>query len=290
MLNNGFSWFNEIMMLIGVAFTTVGAILLGAPAVVAGVVAGITASIATLVIVIKDNWETITKVFTDFDNYLQTVFSQDWTKIFGALGEVFNAFFYTLDDLWNNGIKRTFRGIIDFIGGAFTGDWRKAWEGVKSIFEGVMGGFKAVAEAPINAIIGAFNGLINGLEQGLNHVIEMINDIEFDVPSWIPVVGGKSFSINIPKIKAPKIPYLATGAVIPPNSPFLAMLGDQKSGTNVEAPLSTIEQAVRNVVGNGTGSVVHAHLYLDGKEILTSVIDTAKFQQATTGLNPLLLG
>ena len=68
------------------------------------------------------------------------------------------------------------------------------------------------------------------------------------------------------------------------------MLGDQKSGTNVEAPLSTIEQAVRNVVGNGTGQVIHAHLYLDGKEILTSVIDTAKFQQATTGLNPLLLG
>ena len=290
MLNKGFSWFNEIMMLIGVAFTTVGAILLGAPAVVAGVVAGITASIATLIVVVKDNWETITEVFTQFDNYLQTVFEKDWTESFGILGEIFNAFSHTLNDLWNGSIKTTFQGIVNFISGVFTGDWRRAWEGVKSIFEGIMNGFKAVAEAPINAIIGAFNGLISGLEKGLNHVIDMINDIEFDVPDWIPVVGGKSFNINIPKIKAPKIPYLATGAVIPPNSPFLAMLGDQKSGTNVEAPLSTIEQAVRNVVGNGTGSVVHAHLYLDGKEILTSVIDTAKFQQATTGLNPLLLG
>ena len=290
MLNEGFSWFNEIMMLIGVAFTTVGAILLGAPAVVAGVVAGITASIATLIVVVKDNWETITEVFTQFDNYLQTVFEKDWTESFGILGEIFNAFSHTLNDLWNGSIKTTFQGIVNFISGVFTGDWRRAWEGVKSIFEGIMNGFKAVAEAPINAIIGAFNGLISGLEKGLNHVIDMINDIEFDVPDWIPVVGGKSFNINIPKIKAPKIPYLATGAVIPPNAPFLAMLGDQKSGTNVEAPLSTIEQAVRNVVGNGAGQVIHAHLYLDGKEILTSVIDTAKFQQATTGLNPLLLG
>lgn len=290
MLNEGFSWFNEIMMLIGVAFTTVGAILLGAPAVVAGVVAGITASIATLIVVVKDNWETITEVFTQFDNYLQTVFEKDWTESFVILGEIFNAFSHTLNDLWNGSIKTTFQGIVNFISGVFTGDWRRAWEGVKSIFEGIMNGFKAVAEAPINAIIGAFNGLISGLEKGLNHVIDMINDIEFDVPDWIPVVGGKSFNINIPKIKAPKIPYLATGAVIPPNAPFLAMLGDQKSGTNVEAPLSTIEQAVRNVVGNGAGQVIHAHLYLDGKEILTSVIDTAKFQQATTGLNPLLLG
>lgn len=84
-----------------------------------------------------------------------------------------------------------------------------------------MNAFKSIVKAPINIIIGAFNGLIGGIEKGLNHVIDMINEIDFDVPDWIPVIGGKSFDIDIPKVKAPKIPYLATGVVIPPNAPFV---------------------------------------------------------------------
>ena len=80
---------------------------------------------------------------------------------------------------------------------------------------------------------------------GINAVIGSINShVRFDVPSWVPGLGGKSFGISIPTISAPQIPYLAQGAVIPPNREFLAVLGDQRSGTNIEAPLSTIQQAV----------------------------------------------
>ena len=67
------------------------------------------------------------------------------------------------------------------------------------------------------------------------------------------------------------------------------MLGDQRHGTNIEAPLDTIKQAVREVVGGGKSGTLHAHLYLDGKEVLTSVIDMAKLEQTATGINPLLL-
>ena len=286
MLTNGFDWFNEILMLAGIALATLGAILLGAPALVAGIVAGVIAVLATLVIVIKDNWSAITETLSAFDDFLQNVFATDWTESFGSLGEVFNAFSHILSDLWNNGIKKTFIGIIDFITGVFTGDWKKAWQGIKDIFAGIVNTFKTIVKSPINAVIGAFNGLISGLEKGLNNIIDALNKIDFEIPSWIPGVGGKSFDINIPKIKAPKIPYLATGAVIPPNAPFVAMLGDQKYGTNIEAPESLIRKIVREESGGGnTGGDIPISIYVDGSKFLEVVLSKAKLMQASTGIN-----
>lgn len=252
------------------------------------VVVAIGAVIAAIVLLIK-NWDAVKAKMQEFDEFLQEIFVKDFTEVFGpVLGEALNAFFQNVENIWNS-IKQIFNGIITFISGVFAGDWEKAWEGIKEIFAGVFKAFEALAKAPLNAVIGSINGLISGVEKGLNAIIEMINNIDFDIPDWVPVFGGKSFDINIPKVNSVKIPYLATGAVIPPNAPFLAMLGDQRHGTNIEAPLDTIKQAVREVVGSGKGGILHAHLYLDGKEVLTSVIDMAKLEQTATGINPLLL-
>lgn len=246
------------------------------------------AVIAAIVLLIK-NWDAVKETMQKFDDFLQEIFSKDFTEVFGpVLGEALNAFFQNVENIWNS-IKQIFNGIVTFISGVFAGDWEKAWEGIKDIFEGVFKAFEALAKAPLNAVIGAINGLIGGVEKGLNKIIEMINDIDFDIPDWVPVFGGKSFDINIPKVKSVKIPYLAQGAVIPPNAPFMAMLGDQKHGTNIEAPLDTIKQAVREVVGNGNGGVLHAHLYLDGREVFETFIDMAKMEQTATGVNPMLL-
>lgn len=166
-----------------------------------------------------------------------------------------------------SGLLQILTGLIDFLVGVFTGDWEKAWEGIKDVFKGIINSITSVLEGFINAAI----ELINGLIGGVNSITSSIG-----IPS-------------IPSIPNFNIPKLATGAVIPPNAPFLAMLGDQKHGTNIEAPLDTIKQAVREVVGNGNNGTIHAHLYLDGKEVLTSIIDMAKLEQTSTGINPLLL-
>lgn len=122
-------------------------------------------------------------------------------------------------------------GICDFITGIFTGDLDKA-----------MSGLIDVIKAPIN-------GIISLLENALNWIIRSLNKLSFDIPD---ILGGGTFGFNFSEVK---IPRLARGAVIPPNREFLAVLGDQSSGTNIEAPLSTIEQAVRNVMSEmgGTG-------------------------------------
>ncbi|TQI66270.1 hypothetical protein [Clostridium sp. KNHs216] len=109
-------------------------------------------------------------------------------------------------------------------------------------------GFKS----SINFMIGLVEGFINGFIDGINAIISLLNRIHIDIPDW-DIFGdmrGQSFGFDIPKMGRLSIPRLANGAVIPPNNQYLAMVGDQKHGTNIEAPLETIKQAVAEVVAN----------------------------------------
>ncbi len=135
-----------------------------------------------------------------------------------------------------SGITQMLNGLIKFLSGVFTGNWSQAWEGIKDIVAGAWDAVAGIIEAGVNAII-----------RGINWLTQQMNKISFSVPSWVPGIGGRSIGINIPTISEVQIPRLATGTVIPPNQEFLAVLGDQKHGTNIEAPLDTIKQAVAEV-------------------------------------------
>lgn len=93
------------------------------------------------------------------------------------------------------GVKAIFEGIITFITGVFTGNWEQAWQGVKDIFGGIFETLGALFKTPINAVISLINQAIRG-----------INGLGLDIPDWVPLIGGKKFSINIPEI-----PMLAKG-------------------------------------------------------------------------------
>lgn len=85
-----------------------------------------------------------------------------------------------------NNVKGIFNGIITFVTGIFTGNWKKAWQGVKDIFSNIISGIGNIFKAPINFIIDAINGFIKGLNK-------------IKIPDWVPAVGGKG--LNIPLIK-----------------------------------------------------------------------------------------
>ena len=152
-------------------------------------------------------------------------------------------------------------GIIEFITGVFTGDWEKAWEGVKKIFKGIWNAIVMIIESAINLII-----------KGINWLIDKLNKIHFDIPDWVPIIGGKSFGINIPLVSEVSLPRLATGAVIPPNREFMAVLGDQKSGTNIETPLETMVQAFRQALSDGGYSGNNEAVLVLDKEVLGKVV------------------
>lgn len=213
-------------------------------------------------------WEAIKDVFASFDKWLSGVFATDWTESFGALGEVFNAFFDSIENIWN-GIKGIFTGIIDFITGVFSGDWRQAWEGIVGVFSSIFETIGAIVTTPINAVIGVINGLLDGVASAINAVVDLLNNISIDIPEWVPLIGGKSLGFNLSHVSAPQIPTLATGALVPPNNPFLAVLGDNKRETEIVAPYSTIKQAASEAIaerGGGSGMAV-ADIYLDGAKV-----------------------
>lgn len=139
-----------------------------------------------------------------------------------------------------DGIKQVFSGLVQFITGVFSSDFDMALDGIKNIVRGIA-----------NQVVAIINSLLSVAINGIN---SLFSALSFN----ISLPGGKSIGLSLPQFTAPQIPYLAQGAVIPPNAPFAAVLGDQKSGTNIEAPLSTIEQALRNVLaeqGNNGGDI-----------------------------------
>lgn len=133
-----------------------------------------------------------------------------------------------------NSITGVLNGIINFLTGVFTGNWSQAWDGIKQIVGSIFGGIISVVKTPLNAVISIVNGFIRGLNK-------------IKIPSWVPVVGGKGINIST-------IPYLAEGTVVPPNAgEFMAVLGDNKTETEVVSPLSTMKQAMSEVLANNGG-------------------------------------
>ncbi len=144
--------------------------------------------------------------------------------------------------MWN-GICEGASRLWDQIQGIFTPVWSWLEENIiHPALEGIRGF--------INGILGFINGILSGAVSGINGLIRMINRISFTVPDWVPDLGGQTFGFHLKPVSTPQIPLLAKGAVLPANKPFLAVVGDQRHGTNVEAPLATIQEAVAVVMGD----------------------------------------
>lgn len=229
--------------------------------------------------------------FESLSNWITNAFTRDWTEDFGSIGLIINGFFDTVSSV-SSGVQTAFQGIIDFVAGVFTGDWERAWNGVLGIFQGIFEGLGAIFKVPLNAVIGMMNNMITMI----NFFIRKVNDIftfeiKFSLPDWL---GGASYTfghkMSIPKLNY--VPYLATGAVIPPNAPFMAMLGDQKNGTNLEAPESLLRQIVREetATDNNGGGNYRFTAQINRRTLFDEVIEEAKIRQSATGVNPFAFG
>lgn len=146
------------------------------------------------------------------------VFDGVVTVIGTALGGIIDA---------ATGIIKALGGIVDFIAGVFTGDWEKAWNGIKTFMGGIG-----------DAIEGIFKGAVNSIIDSINWLIKQVNKIKIDIPDWVPgELGGKSLGMSVPTI-----PKLAKGGLA--YGPTLAMVGDNKGAAadpEVISPLSTLQ-------------------------------------------------
>lgn len=193
----GWENFGKIIQGIGIAIIGLGALIKSVPLVVAG-------AIVLIVGTIVKYWEQIKSFLQQGIDWLKG--KSDWVhEMFGdEIGDLYDFIVDILQDTLNmfdglfSGIKQIFDGIIKIIKGVFTGEWETAWEGLKQITKGVFDSLWAIAKWPLNMIISGLNTLIRGA-----------NRIHFNVPDWVPGIGGKQFGFNIPQI-----PKLAKGTIL----------------------------------------------------------------------------
>lgn len=241
-----------------------------------------------------------------------------WNIIKTSTSTTWNAIKKTLSGLWNS-LKSTASTVFNAIKTKVTGVWDKikdktsrTWESVTTFVSTKVEAIKTAITDKFNAardaVKSAFEGIVNFIKRPINQAISIVNNavgminnaiggIEsaFSFGPWdVPTPFGTKrigFHATFPRIGT--IPYLASGAVIPPRSEFLAVLGDQKKGNNLEAPESLLRQIVREESGKGqeNGNTYNVTVNASGRKLLDIIIDEAELRRRRNGgQNPFLLG
>ncbi len=223
--------------------------------------------------------------FLSFLNWLDEKTGGKFHGIIETAKKFVTTFFSSVKETLENlldAVKQIFTGIIQFLTGIFTNDWDLAWEGVKNIFKGIWNGIVSLLEGAVNLIVKGINFLI-GKVNGLIGDGLLSKGLEF-----IGVPNGK-----IPYIPEAKIPRLAQGAVIPPNREFMAVLGDQRRGMNIEAPADLIRQMVIEGIqaagaAGGSGQPIQVNVMLDKRVLARAMVNEVNDMTRQAG-KPVLL-
>ncbi len=208
--------------------------------------------------VIKTLWDKIAKLIGG----IMVVVSPVISAVIAAVGQVLQSIITVI-----GGIMDVLNGILTFISGVFTGNWKKAWEGVQLIFKGLVEALVGIFRVPINGIIGLVNGMLSGITAGVNLAIRAINKLSITIPDWVPGVGGKHFGFNIGQISAPQIPYLAKGGVI--TSPTMAMVGEY-AGAKQNPEIVTPQSLLEETINTSNKSMIDA-MYQMCKQMITAI-------------------
>lgn len=209
-------------------------------------------------------WDIARPIFDMFMSVLSILVSFLVDKFFAKFDVVFTAVVSVIKGIASpisealDGVKGILQGIIDFVSGVFSGDWEQAWQGIVGIFEGVVGTISGIFKIPVNAVISLINGTISN-----------INGFGFDIPDWVPFLGGQSFRVNIPEI-----PLLAQGGYVKANQPQLAIVGDNRHQGEIIAPedkmLDMINMALKMQQGKQSPDGLD-HLILLIEELILAV-------------------
>lgn len=177
--------------------------------------------------VITTVWNVIKTVVSTVVNGIKTAVTTAWNTIKTNVSTVVNAIKTVVSTVWN-AIKTTVSTVVDGIKDAVT----TAWNTMQTSIDTVMGAIKTVVSTAwdaikgvINSIIGGIEGMANGVISGINTVIKALNKLKFDIPDWVPGLGGKTFGFNIPELNKVSIPRLAKGGIV--DQATLAVVGEQ---------------------------------------------------------------
>lgn len=266
--------------------------------------------------VVSGAWEIIKTVTKGALSIIKSIISTAWNAIKALTSTIWNAIKKTLSGLWNS-LKSTASTVFNAIKTKVVGVWdsvknktSKTWENVATFVSNKVEAIKNAITNKFNAardaVRSAFEGIVDFIKAPINQAISIVNNavgminnaiggIEsaFSFGPWtVPTPFGSKtigFHATFPRIGT--IPYLASGAVIPPRSEFLAVLGDQKKGNNLEAPESLLRQIVREESGKGQGdgNTYNVTVNASGRKLLDIIISEAEMRRNRNGKNPFEL-
>ena len=259
----------EVIGTIIVAITTVNAVLAALPAMIGaipGLIAALTNPVTWIIIALVAIGVVIVELVTYWDTLKEA-----WIE--GV-------------DTIKNAVKNRFTKIVNW----FKNGWSQFanwWTNkVLDVIGKIKGFFKDLVN---NGILARINGLISGVANGINYLIDMLNSLSFDVPDWVPGIGGSTLGFDIQHVTPPQIPYLAQGTVVPANyGEFAAILGDNRKEPEIVSPYSTIKQAMIDAlkeanIGGNTGDIV---IKIDEREIFRAMQKQSNNYSRTHGGRP----
>lgn len=266
--------------------------------------------------IVTGAWDAIKTVTKGALSIIKSIISTAWNAIKALTSTIWNAIKKTLSSLWNS-LKSTASTVFNAIKNKVTGVWdsvknktSQVWESVTTFVsdkvEAIKNAITDKFNAARDAVKSAFEGIVDFIKAPINQAISIVNNavgminnaiggIEsaFSFGPWtVPTPWGSKtigFHATFPRIGT--IPYLASGAVIPPRSEFLAVLGDQKKGNNLEAPESLLRQIVREESGKGQGdgNTYNVTVNASGRKLLDIIISEAEMRRNRNGKNPFEL-
>lgn len=216
-------------------------------------------------------------VLSPIVNFLWTTLSPVFEEVFKSIGNVIAS------------IKKVFTGLIQFITGIFTGDWKKAWNGIVEMFSGIWDGLKNAVKTPLNFIMAKIEGFINGIIYGWNGLKKAINSLSIDIPDWL---GGGTLGFNLKMTDNVTLPRFAEGGFPDQGQMFIA----REAGAEMVGSIGRRTAVANNdqIVAGIAGGVAEANeeqntllreqntllraildknsgVYLDGKSLTNSV-------------------
>ena len=205
---------------------------------------------------------------------------EGWKQLEEATSKIWNAIKSSILT-----IIRAIQTGIDTVIGKIQNSWKNTWTSVKNTTSQIFNDMWAAIKSTINAILSGVESMANGVVRAINKMVDALNNLHFDIPDWVPGLGGKSFGLHIPHISAVSIPRLAQGGFVRANTPQLAMIGDNRHQGEIVAPEDKMQAMVDRAVAMASNQNMTDQYVLMMIDLLKRIIEVIQALDLTVNID-----
>lgn len=205
---------------------------------------------------------------------------EGWKQLEEATSKIWNAIKSSILT-----IIRAIQTGIDTVIDKIQNSWNNTWTSVKNTTSQIFNDMWAAIKSTINAILSGVESMANGVVRAINKMVDALNNLHFDIPDWVPGLGGKSFGLHIPHISAVSIPRLAQGGFVRANTPQLAMIGDNRHQGEIVAPEDKMQAMVDRAVAMASNQNMTDQYLLMMIDLLKRIIEVIQALDLTVNID-----